>query len=180
MTTEKRIDLLNSNLNQLQEMIKLADTKVNISLTLQTFIAGYVLTSTMMSKVFENLKQIPATFMVYVFYAAYVLFLITSLIGIVKCLMVYKARLPKDKNKEDKIGFLFFEHIKIHDSAEAYIERLNSMGENDWAEELANQVYNVSRIVSRKMKLVNHTIVFLFLNILLSITLTILAMCFIG
>jgi len=175
MTVEKKIEFLSSTFNQIQNLINLADSKANTSLTLQTFFVGYVLGSSIISGVFEKLKISQVTFIVNMFYIIFVLFIISSVIGIIICLLVYKARFPVEKNESKRAGLLYFNHINKFKNSDSYLEKIQDLNEDHWLEELTRQVYNISHIVSDKMKYVNGTILFLFINLSLSITLTILA-----
>jgi hypothetical protein len=179
MNNKEKIEALTLAFNNIQNLVSVSDNKANISLTLQTFLVGFILGSSIISGIFDKINVSKSYFAVNVFYILFILFIITSISGIIVCLLIYKARFPVEKKGNGQKGLLYFNEIKLFQSSKDYLNSIFELDEEIRLDELSVQVYNISHIVSNKMKYVNASIAFLFINLILSIFLTLVAIIFI-
>jgi hypothetical protein len=174
MTDEKKIEFLQSSFANLQNLVSLADTKANISMTLQTFFLGVLLGSSIISGIFNKALHV-LTPLAILFQVLFFAFLISSMAGLIFCLIVIKARFPFEKKEQNRQGLFYFNHIAKFSNSKVYYQKISQLTEPEWFEELGKQVYNVSFIVSQKMKYLNGTLIFLIINIFLSMIITIIS-----
>lgn len=178
METKDKISVLTQIYDGKQSLIALADGKANTSLTLQTFFIGYVLGSLLLSGIFNNILKQNVCLMNIIFIVLFIIFLITSFVGLIYCLLVVKARFPAEKDELSRQGLLYFNHIKSYKNSSEYLVQINNLTDSEWLAELSKQIYNISHIVSAKMKYLNGSIVFLFINLFLAVLLTLIAIHF--
>jgi len=156
-------------------MISFADTKANISLTVQSILISIGLGTSLLAKTFEHVKELNSTCITLIFYSILNLFILTSVVGIIQSILVYKARGPLDETEQKRKGLLYFGHIARHKKFSDYFLKINDLGEEVMLEEYARQTYYLSSIAKRKMKFVNRSIFFLMINICLMILLIFLS-----
>lgn len=157
-----------------QNMIVLADSKANLSITIQSLIITIGLGSSLLANIFGKLWDFNK--IIFWFYFVFILiFTITSMTGVIFSILVYKARFPKDKAERIRKGFLYHKHIAEHDTSDEYYNNVISKKREDILEDFAKQAYSVAVIASRKMEFVNYSIWFLMSNIFLAIILLVLS-----
>ena len=157
-----------------QNMIALADSKANLSITIQSLIITIGLASSLLANIFGKLWNFNK--LLFWFYFVFILiFTITSMTGVIFSTLVYKARFPKEKSERIRKGFLYHEHIAEHDNSDEYYDKVMGNKKEEILEDFAKQTYSVALIASRKMKFVNYSIWFLMANILLAIILLVLS-----
>lgn len=157
-----------------KNMIILADSKANLSITIQSLLITIGLGSSLLANVFGKLWNYSRV--IFWFYFVFILiFTITSMIGIVFSILVYKARFPKDKNEKTRKGFLYHEHIAMHKNPDEYFKEITNKKKNDILEDFAKQTYSVAKIASEKMRYINYSIGLLVSNIFFAIILLVLS-----
>ena len=177
---EKRIELLKFNLENIREYIIIADSKANITLTLLSLIVGIGLGASLISDTFEKGIQLIISnlwflLIIIPFYILMILYLLLSILGINSVIGVYKARLePKDEEKK-KISDIYFKHISAKSSSKEYHNGILAKTEENYEEDLAEQVYSVSCILNEKMTKVNESITYLRNSFILFIILLLLS-----
>lgn len=174
MDTEKKIEFISEAYRTNQNMISVADTKANISLSVQSLLISIGLGTSILSNAFEQVQKLNNN-LPYVFYFIVVVFIISSIVGIILSMHVYRARPPVEETEQKRKGLLYFEHIRKFPTSNDYFNEINNTDENGVLREFTQQVYNLSHIVKEKMKYVNLSIDFLMLNLFLTIILMVLS-----
>lgn len=173
MDIEKKIEFISEAYRTNQSMISFADTKANISLSVQSLLISIGLGTSILSNAFEHVQKLNNN-LSYVFYFIVVVLIISSIIGIILSMHVCKARPPIEEAEQKRKGLLYFEHIIKFPTSTNYFDEINNIDENGILREFTQQVYNLSHIVKEKMKYVNLSINFLMFNLFLTIILMIL------
>lgn len=89
-----------------QEMIKFADSKANLSITIQSILVTIGLGTSLITDSFNKLW----TFNRYLFWSYFtfvLVFVIISMFGIIFSILVYKARFSPEKGEESRQGTLY-------------------------------------------------------------------------
>ena len=154
---EQKIEFILESLKHTQNMISFADTKSNITLAIQSFLISIVLGTSFLLDSLENIQEISNCNISYFFYAIVICFIISSLIGIILSLFVYKAR---SSIYGIKNGLFYFEHIALYPKFDDYFDEINSLNDKIIFKELTQSVYYLSNIAKKKMKYVNLSIIF--------------------
>jgi len=157
-----------------QNMIVLADSKANLSITIQSLLITIGLGSSLLANIFGKLWDYNKTYF-WLYFAFILIFTITSMTGIVFSILVYKARFPKEKAERIRKGFLYHEHIAEHDTADEYYNEVTHKKRSEILEDFAKQTYSVAKIASEKMKYINYSIWLLVSNIFFAIILLVLS-----
>ena len=154
----------------LQDMIRFADSKANISLSIQGLLLGVGLGVSLLSNSFEKLPIIMVSnlSLFYTYIILLIGFISSSIIGIIIAVLVYKARGPKEETEKTRKGILYFGHIIAYENSEAYIKRVKEVQEEELLKDYSSQIYQLSHIADSKMRKVNRTTYFLFINIILT------------
>lgn len=173
MDIEKKIEFISEAYRTNQSMISFADTKANISLSVQSLLISIGLSTSILSNAFEHVQKLNNN-LSYVFYFIVVVLIISSIIGIILSMHVCKARPPIEEAEQKRKGLLYFEHIIKFPTSTNYFDEINNIDENGILREFTQQVYNLSHIVKEKMKYVNLSINFLMFNLFITIILMIL------
>ncbi len=177
LNIEKKNEILSDAYSNAQDMITLADSKANISLTIQTLLIGIGLGASLLSNSFEKVKSLstvnPFLFNFYLFIA--IIFVVTSITGILATIFVFKPRQAREKTERERQGLLYFGHVMKYKSSVDYLVAVGKIEEEDLLKEYAQQIYTLSYIAKKKMKFVNVSIYFLIFNILLTIFFLILS-----
>lgn len=172
---DDNIELLIKVFDNQQAIISNADTKASISISIQTFIITSVLGASIITDTFNNINELRclAKIAYFVLFAA---FLLTSVIGLINCALVFKPRLPQEKTEIERMGITYFGHIVKFKSSEAYFDAIKKISTSDIVGEFAAQNYSLSVILHSKMKYVRKSINFLFANISLGVVLLLIAL----
>lgn len=167
---DDNIELLIKVFDNQQTIISNADTKANISITIQTFIITSVLGASIITDTFNNIAGL--SFIVKgLYYLFFIGFMFSSISGLICCALVFKPRLPQEKKEVERKGITYFGHIVKHKSSKEYLEAIKDTSSSDIVKEFASQNYSLSIILQSKMKHVKSSINFLFANIILGVLL---------
>ncbi len=183
LSKEKRRELLRFNLENIREYIAIADSKANITLSLLSFIVGIGLGVSLIADTFENGILLTYTnywylFLIIPFYILLMAYLILSILGINSVIGVYRARLElkEEQEKEQELtGDIYFKHISDYQSSDEYHKGIMNKTEESYEKDLAEQVYSVSNVLSKKMAKVNESIKYLKISLILFILLLLLS-----
>ncbi len=157
-----------------QNMIALADSKANLSITIQSLLITIGLGSSLLANVFAKLWNFNKT-LFWLYFVFTLTFTITSLTGVIFSVIVYRARFPKDEIEKNRKGFLYHDHIAKHDNSDEFFREFKERKKIDILEDFTKQTYSVAKIAQEKMKYVNYSVGFLFLNILFAVILLVLS-----
>ena len=169
---EQKIEFISESFRHTQNIISFADTKSNISLTIHSLLISIVLGTSFSLNSLENIHKINDGKTLYYFYFIIVFFILSSIIGIILSIFVYKARSSIYKTEK---GLFYFEHIAKFTNSDDYFSEINSITDETILKEITQSVYHLSNIAMKKMRYVNFSIYFLILNIILSIILLLLS-----
>lgn len=172
---EKKIDFILQVYKTIQNLISFADTKANISLSIQSLLITIGLGSSLLANTFEYVQKLDDDNLSRVFYLIIVVFIISSIVGIILSMLVYKARSPLEKTEQKREGLLYFGHIAQFPKFDDYYSKVNSIDDDGILRDLAQQAYHLSLITNKKMKYVNISLYFLVFNVCLTITLIIIS-----
>lgn len=173
MDVEKKIEFVSEASRNIQNLISLADTKANTSLSIQSLLISVGLGTSLLSNTFEHAQKLNNN-LSYVFYFIVAGFIISSILGIILSINVYRARLL-EQSKQNSKGILYFGQIVKFHTFNDYFTEINNTGKGRILRELTLQVYTLSHIADKKMKSVNLSINFLMLNLFLTIILMLLS-----
>ncbi|NOR76913.1 MAG: hypothetical protein GQ523_00425 [Methanophagales archaeon] len=166
----KKIEFVSQAYRNTQDMISFADTKANISLSIQSLLISIGLGTSILANTFEHVQKLDNNNISGVFYFIVVAFIISSIVGVILSIFVYKARPPLDETEQKKRkGLLYFGHIAQFTTFKDYFSEVDSIDEDGMLEEFTQQVYQLSLIANKKMKYVNMSIYFLVTNLFLTI-----------
>lgn len=174
LNIEKKIEFVSEASRNIQNLISLADTKANISLSIQSLLITVGLGTSLLSNTFENAQKLNNN-LSYVFYFIVVSFIISSILGIISSINVYRARMRLEKSEKKSKGILYFGQIVKFHTFNDYFTEIKNTDEEGILRELTLQVYNLSHITDEKMKYVNRSIKFLRFNLGLTIILMIVS-----
>lgn len=172
---EKKIEFVLEAYRNTHNMIAFADTKANTSLSIQSLLISIGLGTSLLSNTFNNVQKLNDQNLSNLFYSIVFCLIISSLIGIILSIRVYKSRLPLDRKEQERKGLLYFGHISQHSTYEDFFSALNNIDEEKILNEFCHQVYHLSHIAKKKMNSVNQSIYFLVLNLFLTIGLILLS-----
>ena len=175
MDIEKKIEFVLEAYRNTHNMIAFADTKANTSLSIQSLLISIGLGTSLLSNTFNSVHKLNDRNLANLFYFIVFCLIISSLIGIILSIRVYKSRLPLDENEQKRNGLLYFGHISQHTTHDDFFKNLNNLDEEKILNEFSHQVYHLSHIAKKKMKSVNQSIYFLILNLFLTIGLILLS-----
>lgn len=169
---EERIGFMLEVLKNNQNIISFADTKSNISLTIQSLLISIGLGVPLSSNVLGNVQKINGGAIPYFFYTLSTLFIISSFVGILFSIFAYKARSSKPRTEK---GLFYFGHIVQFTNVGDYLSEINNINDDSILNEFTQSAYELSHIAKKKLGYVNNSICFLILNLVLAITLLILS-----
>lgn len=156
--------------NNAQEMIKLADSKANLSITIQSLLVTIGLGTSLISDSFNTLWT-SRKILFWLYFTFVLVFVIISMFGLVFSTLVYKARFSPEKGEESRQGTLYHRHIASYKTSANFKEKLEKLKKKEYLEDYTIQAFNVAKIANEKMKFVNTSIWFLFTNIALTVLL---------
>lgn len=177
MEIKKKIEILSKAYSDSQNMISLADSKANISLTIQSLILTIGLGFSLLSNSFQKLKILSESNIAFViFYFIIVVFFIGfSAIGIILTILIFKPREAIEISEKERKGLFYFKHVLEYNSSEGYYSKIKELNEENLMEEYSRQIFQLSYIANEKFKFVNYSIIFLVINIILAILFLILS-----
>ena len=172
---EKKIEFILEAYRNTHNMIAFADTKASISLSIQSLLISIGLGTSLLSNTFNNVQKINDGAISCFFYSIVVLLVVSSILGIIQSVCVYRARSPLDKKEQNRKGLLYFGHIAKFQTFEDFYSNVYDIDDEGVLNEFSHQVYHLSLIAKKKMESVNRSIYFLIINLFLTITLIILS-----
>jgi hypothetical protein len=176
MKDEKnKIDVLIKVFDNQQMLISNADSKANISLSIQTFVITTVLGTSIIVDTLKNILQTCCSTQ-RLYYTIFIIFLITSIFGLTFCIIVFRPRKPQEKNEEKRNGITYFGHISKFINSNEYLEKINETKQLDIIKEFAFQNFSLAKILVHKMKFVKYSTTLLFINITVGTILLIFTM----
>lgn len=167
--SEKKVELILQAYKNTQNMISFADTKANISLSVQSLLISIGLGASILADSFSIINKLD-NYISAIFYVIVTCFIFTSIIGVTLSILTYKARPPEDRKEKDRDGLLYFGHISQYPNFEDYYSKITTIDDEKFLKEFAQQVYHLSHIAKKKMDYVNISICFLLVNLLLTIS----------
>ncbi|MFX1250867.1 MAG: Pycsar system effector family protein [Promethearchaeota archaeon] len=166
-----RIDFISKVYNDIQNIITFADSKANMTITIQSLLISFGLGFPVLMGTIPSLAKSNEIILNFIFFGIIGLFIACALSGVILSIMVYKARTPNIKPKKTQNGFLFFGHIAQYPSPEDYFAKIKSINEQEVLEEFSQQVYILSHIAKRKMQNVSWSIYCLIVSLALIVVL---------
>ena len=166
MDIEKKNEILSKAYTDSQAMISLADSKANISLTIQSLLITLTLGFSLLSNIFEKVGFLIENKnpVVYFYIIIMIIFVGLSVIGIITTILVFKPREAEEQVEREREGFFYFGHVSNYKSSEEYYSRIKELDEKQLMEEYSKQIYQLSFIAKKKFKFVNWSILFLIIN----------------
>lgn len=175
LSVERKIEFVSQAYRNTQDMISLADSKASITLTVQSLLISIGLGSSIFTNAFGRVQNLNDDGLFYLFYVLIGGFVLSSTGGIVISMWVYKARLNPTQGEKSKKGLLYFGHVAQFPTSGDYRSGIDTLDDNRILDELSQQVYNLSHIAVKKMRLVNASVYFLFSNLILAIAVILLS-----
>ena len=167
MNLEKKNEILSKAYTDSQNMISLADSKANISLTIQGLLITIALGFSLLSNIFikiESLMEQNLPFF-YFYIAITIIFISLSISGIITTILVFKPRESKEETERNREGFFYFGHVSKYSSSDEYFSKIKQLDEEKLMEEYSRQIYQLSHIAKEKFKFLRVSIYFLIINI---------------
>ena len=168
VTSDTKIGVMKYILSHIQDQIRFADSKANISLSIQSLLISIGLGTSILANTFEHVQKLDNNYIICFFYFIVGTFIISYIVGVILSIFVYKARPPLDKTEQKRKGLLYFGHIAQFTTFEDFFSEVDCIDENRILEEFTRQVYQLSLIANKKMKYVNMSIYFLISNLFLT------------
>ena len=171
MDISKKLEIISKAYFSSQDIIRLADSKANISLSIQSLLIGIGLSVSILSDAFNKLPDllIYNSVLFYFYLSITLCFILTSLCGILLTIQTYKSRGPKEESEKKREGLLYFDHIIQFKNSIEYFNKVSESAEGDLLKDYALQIYQLSHIAHQKMKFIKYSGQFLILNLILTI-----------
>lgn len=166
LDNDKKIDFLKFDHQNLENTIKLADSKVSMTVALQSIFTSVGIGTPIVADVFDHVVKINDNTLKIAFYIVYGVLIIFSLAGFLCITQVYWARSRKDRSR-----LIYYKYISENGSIENFRRDIETLNAPKIIDELTREIYALSCIVKTKMLFVNISIVCLFFNILSTIVL---------
>lgn len=112
-----------SLIKDLKDLIKMADSKSQITLSIQTFIISSAMAATVFADIF-SLLIFSTPFLQYGFIFFLIVFLFVSITGLMFSIMVFIPRKITGHHHKDVRGLMFYEDINSFSGSDAYIDTL--------------------------------------------------------
>ena len=177
MNIEKKNEILSKAYTDSQAMISLADSKANISLTIQSLLITLALGFSLLSNIFEKINILIEDKNPFV--SLYIITMIVliglSIVGIITTILVFKPREPKEESERNRKGYFYFGHVSKYTSSDEYFSKIQKLSQEELLEEYSRQIYQLSLIAKEKFKFVRYSIYFLIINLNLTMFFLILS-----
>ena len=110
MNIEKKNEILSKAYTDSQAMISLADSKANISLTIQSLLITLTLGFSLLSNIFEKIGLLieNENSLGYFYIIIMVFFVGLSITGIITTIFVFKPREAEEQSERNRKGFFYF------------------------------------------------------------------------
>ncbi len=177
MNIEKKNEVLSKAYTDSQNMISLADSKANISLTIQSLLITLALGFSLLSNIFEKIKILIEVMnpFVYFYITSMIVLIGFSFAGIITTIYVFKPRESREESERNRKGYFYFGHVSKYSSSDAYFSKIQNLSEEELMEEYSRQIYQLSFIAKEKFKFVRISIYFLIINLVFSMLFLILS-----
>lgn len=177
MDIKKKIEILSKAYTDTQNIISLADSKANISLTINSLLITITLGFSLLSNIFHKLHILAENNLsLVIFYIIILVFYVLfSVIGIITTILIFKPREAVEQTEKNRKGLFYFKHVLKYNTSKNYYQKINNLNEEELMEEYSKQIFQLSSIANIKFKYVNYSIIFLICNIGLSIFLLIIS-----
>jgi hypothetical protein len=169
-----QIDFAKDVFTNCKEFISIADSKANLTLTIQTILISVGLAAPLVYSsygAFDNLEDKA----MYFFYGLFMIFIISISVGIFTSIMVYRARVEPLSKTENYSGNIFYKGVIESQSSNNYLKRVRTLSSEQILEEYSRQSYIISEIIDVKMKWVNRSTIALFVNMALTIIIVLIS-----
>lgn len=153
----------------LHNLISSSDNKATLALTIQTFLLGSIIGTSIITDIIEKNICVTLLFIDINLKSLIILFGISSLVGIGISILVLYQRKPKEKNELTRQGLTYYLHISNYKSSEEYSTKLINLKNEEILEEYNKQNFNLAHIVKKKMLLVRIIFIMILLNLVQSI-----------
>ncbi|MBK9097957.1 MAG: hypothetical protein IPM14_07530 [bacterium] len=153
----------------LHNLISSSDNKATLALTIQTFLLGSIIGTSIITDIIEKNICVNFLFIDISLKSLIILFGISSMVGIGISILVLYPRKPKEKNESTRQGLTYYLHISNYESSTEYSTKLKNLNNEDILEEYNRQNFNLAHIVKKKMLLVRIVFILILLNIAQSI-----------
>lgn len=174
MNDEERLEIMIKVYDNQQLLISNADNKANISLGVQLFLITTVFGTSLIVNTYGILQKL-SCLVGTLYYILFISFLLSSIIGLTLCIFVFRPRPPQEQTEMQRLGVTYFGHIKRFKNSKEYFDAINELDKGDLVKEFTFQNYSLALILHHKMKYVRGSTFFLFINILLGVSLFILS-----
>ena len=172
MDEQEKLSILTKVFDNHQSLIANADNKANISLGIQIFLITSVSGASIIVSTYNRIANLSCLTQT-LYHVLFALFLVFSVIGLAFCILVFRPRPPQEREELRRQGITYFGHIVRFKNSLEYLSAIEKIERIDLVKEFAFQNYNLALIVYHKMKYVKVSIIFLFINILLAVSLLI-------
>ncbi len=167
-TVMNKFTFVNDLSKNLKNTIYSADSKANLLLTIQTFLISTILAATILTDIFKSLNTQPHL-LKYGFLFFLTSFLVVSIIGLILSVYVFIPRKSNLTHHADIRSVTYYDEIKSYRSSLEYYKTVKALTDEQLIEELTTENYNLSFIISKKMKYTRKSIFALFTSIILAI-----------
>lgn len=153
----------------LHNLISSSDNKATLALTVQTFLVGSIIGTSILTDIINQNICINILSINVGLKSLIILFAITSLMGIGISILVLYPRKPKEKKELIRQGLTYYLHISTYKSSEEYSTKLTNLKTEEILDEYNKQNYNLAHIINKKMLLVRIVFIMILLNLIQSI-----------
>ncbi len=163
---EKKNEILSKAYTDSQNLISLADSKANISLTTQSLLITISLGFALLFNIFEKVKLLMDKNIGFGWFYIIVIIMYVglSIIGIITTILVYKPREALEEAEKKREGLFYFKHVLEYKSSDNYYAKIKGLSEEELMEEYSKQIYQLASIAEKKFNFVNYSIYFLIIN----------------
>lgn len=173
MDIKNKIEFLSEIYRNSQNMTSFADSKANMSLSIQSLLISIGLGASLIANTFKTLNDLGDENLSFLFYLLVTGFIITSIVGIFLSMNVYIARSPLESYEQKRNGLMYYGHISRYNTYNEYYLKIKDIDEDRILKEYTQQVFSISKIAKKKMSFVNKSIYFLIINLCLTLLLII-------
>jgi hypothetical protein len=147
-------------------MINFADSKANIFITIQSLLITIGIAGTLISDTFNLLQSHLKSFWAILYLILLFAFIITSLVGNIFAIIVFKPRGPEEEEEQERKGLFYYEHVAAFENSADYTEKAKGIELEDIFNEFCCQNYQLAKIAKIKMDYVEKAAIWLYINII--------------
>lgn len=178
MEIKEKVNYLSQAYKNSMNTIKQADSKANISITIQSLLASIGLASSLLLGTFVKASSLEESkyYLKVLYFVIVGIFLLVSILGIISSIIIYFPIVkPKEEKERNRKGYLFFKHINAYESSDAYFTEYSDATEEELLEDMSKQTYAISNIANKKMCYVKTAIFFLLSSVILCLIVLVLS-----